>query len=587
MGGVSFSDLGRARSGLSLISISNLSIFGKVLVLVAASSLAMMVVAGAGYWGINSLAHAMNEIESSGQEAVSASRVTDLALELSRTEFILSADPTPDNLREMERKLAAQRHELDVALTALQTRFGSLHADLIGNIVKAQKGLNQAQEDTISKVRTLGSKVEVSEEQMIISDAAMTSSTVASKLESAALTLAAAAQDRATQSSAAADQTQTTAKLTMIVVAASGVIGGLVLGVLIAHLGIGRPLTASVDNLERLASGDTNLEIFGLNRRDEIGTIAKALEVFKQKIAENKRMEADAKAAGKLAEQEKIKSMHQLADMLEAAVQGVVESISSAAKDMQSNAQELQTLSEHTLSQATTVVSAADEASTNVENVASAAEQMAATIGTINSRVSEACAVSEQAVGQASYANEVMVGLTRTAEQIGDVVSLISDIAGMTNLLALNATIEAARAGDAGKGFAVVASEVKNLANQTARATDDIRSHVLSVQNMTTDIGQAIVKIVETISLINSLSSEIYAAMDEQGGATRNIAESIDQAAQGTQKVASNIALVSAEAQQVGGASGHVLSASNELTKQADVLRNAVSGFTAKVRSSA
>lgn len=567
------------------ISINNLSIFGKVLALVTVSSLATMVVAGAGYWGIGSLTHALRQIQTSGQEAITASRVTELALELNRTEFILSSEPTQDNLREMERKLARQRHDLDDALSTLQAHYTDLHADLIQNIVKTQKTYLAAQDDTVAKVRKLGSKVEVSEEQMIITDAAMTSSSAADKLENAASALALSAKGIAQEYSELADKTQETAKATMIFVAVFGVLGGMTLGVLIAHLGIGRPLAASVDNLERLAGGDTSVSIFGIHRKDEVGTIAKALEVFRQNIIENRQMESHSNEARQIAEKEKIQNMHDLADMLETAVQGVVETISTAAKNMQNNAQELQTLSDHTLSQATSVVAAAGEASTNVESVSSAADLMAKRISLISVQVSEACSVSTHAVDQASHANTVMQGLTHTAEQIGDVVSLISDIAGMTNLLALNATIEAARAGDAGKGFAVVASEVKNLATQTARATDEIREHVVSVQSMTTEIGAAITLIVETINQINRLSRDIYSAMDEQGNATRNIADSIDQAAQGTQKVASNITLVSAEAQQVGQASGQVLNASCELTAQADILRNAVSSVTSKIRT--
>ena len=576
----------KEKGSVGLSAIANIGIFAKVLLVVSVSSVVTMIVAGTGYLGIDSLTHALGDIKTSGAQAMAASRITQLALELNRSEFILSADPGPDNLRETERKLAVQNQSLAKALDDLRGQFKGSHQDMLARLENEQNAYRTAQAETIKKVGQLGGKVDVSEEQMIITDSAMTSSTVAGRLEEAASNLAATARQEAEALAAKADDTQATVKRSMIVVAVSGVVGGLMLGVLMAHLGIGRPLARSVGNLERLAQGDVDVIIFGQERRDEIGTIAKALNVFKSKIVENRHMEAEAKATSERIEQEKSKAMHALAAELEANVREVVDAISAAAKDMNANATSLSVLSEHTLSQATTVMNAAGEASSNVESVASAAEQMAQTIGTISAQVADACTVANQAVGQASHADQVMAGLTETAERIGEVVGLIADIAGMTNLLALNATIEAARAGDAGKGFAVVAGEVKNLANQTARATDDIRRHVVSVQSMTGEIGTAITNIVDTIGSINDLSHRIASAMEEQGQATRMIAESIEQAAAGTQDVAVNIATVTQEAQQVGGASHHVLDASKDLSNQADILRNAVGGFTAKIRAS-
>ena len=278
-------------------------------------------------------------------------------------------------------------------------------------------------------------------------------------------------------------------------------------------------------------------------------------------------------------------TLNQHANIFENEVHSMVEIVASAATELQSTSQSMAQTAEATSKQATMVAQAAEEAASNVQTVASAAEQLHASISEISRQVSESTRISSEAVEKARRTNELVNGLAAAADKIGQVVKLINDIASQTNLLALNATIEAARAGDAGKGFAVVANEVKNLASQTARATEEISSQISGVQSATRDAVEAIEGIGGTIGLINEIASAIAAAVEEQGAATREIARNVQEASTGTTDVTSNIHSVTEASNETGHAAHEVLTASRELSTQSERLKLKVDDFLTDIRA--
>jgi methyl-accepting chemotaxis protein len=365
-------------------------------------------------------------------------------------------------------------------------------------------------------------------------------------------------------------------------------LAGLAAGVVLAWLigrGISRPVVAMCAAMRTLAGGDKTVEIPGVGRKDEIGQMADTVAVFKNNMIEADRLREETERQKAEAETARKTGMLRLADNFEAGIKGVVNSVASQATEMQSSAQAMTHTAEQATHQATAVAASVEEASANVQTVASSAEELSASVREIGQQVEHSSKISSQAVIEADKTNATVEGLAKTAQRIGDVVQLIETIAGQTNLLALNATIEAARAGDAGKGFAVVASEVKSLANQTAKATEEIRVQISEIQGATGQTVEAIRSIGATIRQMSEIATTIASAVEEQGAATREIATNVHQAAQGTSDIATNIEGVSRAATDTGSAATQVLGAAGELSKQAETLRRDVDEFLATVRA--
>ncbi len=345
------------------------------------------------------------------------------------------------------------------------------------------------------------------------------------------------------------------------------------------------PLGAMTRAMGQLAGGNLEVEIPGRGRADEIGDMAKAIGVFKDNMIETERLRAEqSQIEARQAESRKA-DMVRLADQFEQAIGEIVDTVSSASTELEASAGTLTATATRAQDLSTEVQSASQEASANVQAVASATEELSSSVTEIARQVQESARIASDAVSQASRTNNRVSELSKAAARIGDVVELISTIAGQTNLLALNATIEAARAGEAGRGFAVVASEVKALAEQTAKATGEIAQQVSGIQAATEESVGSIREISDTIARLSEISSTVAAAVEEQGAATQEISRNVQQAAQGTQRVSANIGDVQRGASDTGSASSQVLSAARSLSADSNRLKVEVAKFLSTVQA--
>ena len=385
----------------------------------------------------------------------------------------------------------------------------------------------------------------------------------------------------ATEAEASSQTGLVTIVLWSVSIAVLAIVG---LGILAVGLGIVRPIGAMTLAMKQLAAGDLEVAIPSLSRRDEVGAMASAVQVFRDNARRVKAMEAEQIATQRDNEVERRAAMTQVADGFESTIGQIVRAVSTASAQIETAAAKLSGIAETTQGLSTAVTVTSEQSSSNVQSAAAASEQMASSVSEIGRQVHEAQSIAQSAVRQAELTSGGILELSRSSTRIGEVVKMINAVAEQTNLLALNATIEAARAGAAGRGFAVVASEVKALSAQTAKATDEIAAQIAQMQAATDQSVTAIGDISTTISKIFAISSAIAAAVEEQGASTQEISRNVQQAAQGATSVAANMLEVNRGATNTGAAAADVHSSARSLMADSKTLNAEIDRFLARVR---
>ncbi|MGY4362139.1 methyl-accepting chemotaxis protein [Bradyrhizobium sp. i1.7.7] len=541
-------------------------------------------IAWIGVSALSDLSEKADVMSTAAKRALLAARANQNVIALNRAEFRSALDPRDDN------RLAA-RDVINAQLKQYQERFDEVSQTpdekaktLLPGVREAFSAYKSQMDTTLAAVDAEKS-AKLSDSADKLRDIAMKSRTAAENLQGKIRELADRLNTRVEEKSKEAREQYESTSRFLIILAGLGVVIGGALGFIIGQYGIARPIRMIVGVLQELAAGRYQVEIAGLDRKDEVGEVAKTAEVFRENGLAKIRMEAEQKEMEQRSAAQRRQDMLRLADQFETAVGEVIETVSSASTELEASATTLTSTAEHAQQLATVVASASEEASANVQSVASATEELSSSITEISRQVQESARVASEAVGQARTTTERVSELSKAATRIGDVVELINTIAGQTNLLALNATIEAARAGEAGRGFAVVASEVKALAEQTAKATGEIGQQISGIQSATQEAVGAIKDISDTIERLSEISSAIAAAVEEQGAATQEISRNVQQAAEGTHQVSSNITDVQRGASETGSASSQVLSAAQSLSGDSNRLKLEVGKFLTTVRA--
>ncbi|WP_420132235.1 methyl-accepting chemotaxis protein [Rhodopseudomonas sp.] len=563
--------------------LARFRVLTKILFIVVLLSL----VAGALTWvamgAMETLNAGSDNMNRASKRALLAARANQNVLTISRGEFLAAIDPRAETL-------ARARKIVDENLATLTERVEELGKTrdeqaraMIPNVQAKLKAYRSEAEDTLRNVDAIVSGKQASRDALL--ESMMRSVEKSNELQTAmrevANRLSTRVEGMAKDASDLYDQTSRM----MMIVTAIGVIIGLVLGFIVGQYGVAKPMGSLVGLLQRMAKGEA-VDMTGVDRKDEIGETARAVEGIKLMLEEKARQEAAAKAEQDrtIAAQRK-QDMARLAQDFEAAVGEVIQTVSSASTELEASATTLTSSAHRSQEVSTSVAAASEQASANVQSVASATEEMASSVTEISRQVQESARIAQDAVTQAQMTNDRVSELSAAAARIGDVVELINTIAGQTNLLALNATIEAARAGEAGRGFAVVASEVKALAEQTAKATGEISQQISGIQSATSQSVTAIRDIGATISKMSEIASTIASAVEEQGAATQEISRNVQQAAMGTQQVSSGVVDVQRGANETGSASSQVLSAAQSLANDSNRLKSEVGRFLETVRA--
>ncbi|MBV8061182.1 MAG: HAMP domain-containing protein [Alphaproteobacteria bacterium] len=536
----------------------------------------MAIVGVVGYCGLKSVVDDANHIRVSGELGILGARVNQNLLAMNRAEYRMAA--APNEAEEAFGILKDNAGQFEVRIKKIADGVDNSKKQMVEEVLTAYENYHSGTQATIASARkSEGMALDASREEIM--GHVHESRTRINELNAKVKALVDSLQKDSDDISASAESHANFLNLLISIVSLASLVVGVVFGTIISKFGLVRPIGKVAEHLQNLADNNLNIEITGASRADEIGDMARSAEHLKTSLVKAREMEAQIARQKQDAEAQRKRDMQEMAKKLEANVGSIVSMVASSSAELQANAATMSAAAQQARQQSATVASATQQASANVNAVASATEEMTASSREIGQQVTKASQMAGDAVHEAEKTSAVVDGLAQAAQKIGTVVELIQQIAGQTNLLALNATIEAARAGDAGKGFAVVASEVKSLANQTAKATEEISGQVTGIQSATGSTVEAIKSIGTSIGQISHVASAVAAAVQEQTAATGEISNNVQQAAQGTDEVARNISGVAEAAGQTGVAADSVLQVSQELAKQAENLRAEVDKF--------
>ncbi len=561
--------------------LSNFKIPTKIFAVVGFLCVVSMVIAAVGMSGANQMEDLAQESQKAARAMRLTAQVNRLVVTMNRAEYALAANPA--EVAEVEKGVTEVQQQTLKNLTELDGLVDPKQAALLADIRLTYARYERELEGTFARAKTVGA-VTMSEAQKAVYNEVLSSRSVADKLRDDLKALVDYTDNKSDSIANQANAKGEEIGLLLALVAGIGILAGAGGAWAVASFGVVKPLAAALECLRRLANGELNLAIVGKGRGDEIGDMAEAMLVFQENAFQRQKLQEQQEAE----QQQRLARAARIQDLVqefESTMGNVVEVISSATTELEATANSMSSTAEQTEQQSSAVASASEQATANVETMAAATEELAATVQEVTRQMHDARTIADEAAREASSSREQVEALEAAGERIGDVVALIQDVAGQTNLLALNATIEAARAGEAGKGFAVVASEVKQLANQTARATDDIRIQVEAMRASIKAAADKIGHVAGVVDRLNRVAASVASAAEQQAAATAEIGRNASEAARGTQEVSSTIHQVREAAGTTAAASGQVLASAGELAHKTVDMRQSISRFIEGVRA--
>ncbi|NBN79034.1 HAMP domain-containing protein [Microvirga tunisiensis] len=559
----------------------NISVSGKVMSVVFLLSLISLINSGIGYFSLDQLNSAAGVINRTAADVKIGAQLNQNILTLSRAEYRLAADPgrVADVRRVVEETKASFRDRIAAAVANAEGEQRTMLVEIQRLFAEYEPRVARALD-----VAERSSNTALTADQQTILDEVATSRALADRIATELARYVDHSEATGNRRSQEAGDMASSSGLLLIGVAVVGISLGLLAGLLVSRRFIVRPLTVMVDGLQRLAKGEFEFRVDYADQKDEVGSIARAMEVFKVNAAERQGMlEEQVREASRKAE--RAEDIRQLTFRFQEDIDQALTILNSSATELEATAQSMASTAEETASQSGTIASAATQASANVQMVAGASEEMSSSIREVSAQIIKTSKLAANAKDQVVSATTRVSSLKTGAEAIGEIIELIRSIAEQTNLLALNATIEAARAGEAGKGFAVVANEVKSLANQTAKATEEITGQIGKMQSDVQNTVPVIELIANIIADLNDISSSVAAAAEQQSITTDEISRNISEAAQGTTEVSRNIAALSEAAETNSAATTQVLSTARALADRSGRLSTQVTKFISEIQA--